>query len=150
MTEQNPLVSVIIPTHNRAELLTTRAIPSVLNQTYQNFELIIVADRCTDDTKDRVQKTGDPRIKFVDLTDRPPLPEDLHARWRVAASAPRNKGFEMAQGEWITQIDDDDEFTPDHIEVLLQNPLLCSFEGYQSVKLPHNLLFLCLFPPQRL
>ena len=127
--EQNPLVSVIIPTHNRAELLTTRAIPSILNQTYQNFELIIVADTCTDDTKDRVQKIGDPRIKFVELTDRPPLPEDLHARWRVAAAAPRNKGFEMAQGEWITQIDDDDEFTPDHIEKLLKRALT----GYDFV-----------------
>ena len=127
--EQNPLVSVIIPTHNRAELLTIRAIPSVLNQTYQNFEMIIVADRCTDDTKDRVQKINDPRIRFVELTDRPPLPDDLQARWRVAASAPRNKGFEMAQGEWITQIDDDDEFTPNHIEILLERALT----GYDFV-----------------
>ena len=122
--EQNPLVSVIIPTHNRAELLTTRAIPSVLNQIYQNFEIIVVADGCTDDTKDRIQKIEDPRITFVELTDRPPLPEDLAARWRVAAAAPRNKGFEMAHGEWIAQLDDDDEFTPNHIEVLLERALM--------------------------
>ncbi|MFO7996525.1 MAG: glycosyltransferase family 2 protein, partial [Dehalococcoidia bacterium] len=127
--EQNPLVSVIIPTHNRAELLTTRAIPSVLNQTYEHLELIIVADNCTDDTKERVQKIEDPRVRFVELTDRPPLPEDLHARWRVAAAAPRNKGFEMAQGEWITQLDDDDEFTSNHIEILLQRALT----GYDFV-----------------
>ncbi|MFO7996273.1 MAG: glycosyltransferase [Dehalococcoidia bacterium] len=127
--EQNPLVSVIIPTHNRAELLTTRAIPSVLNQTYEHLELIIVADNCADDTKERVQKIEDPRVRFVELTDRPPLPEDLHARWRVAAAAPRNKGFEMAQGEWITQLDDDDEFTPNHIEILLQRALT----GYDFV-----------------
>ncbi|MFO7996476.1 MAG: glycosyltransferase [Dehalococcoidia bacterium] len=127
--EQNSLVSVIVPTHNRAELLTTRAIPSVLNQTYQHLELIIVADNCTDNTKERVQKIEDPRVRFVELTDRPPLPEDLHARWRVAAAAPRNKGFEMAQGEWITQLDDDDEFTPNHIEILLQRALT----GYDFV-----------------
>jgi glycosyltransferase involved in cell wall biosynthesis len=127
--EENPLVSVIIVTHNRAELLTTRAIPSVLNQTYQNFELIIVADGCTDDTKDRVEKIKDPRIRFVELTHRPPLPDDLQARWRVAAAAPRNKGFEMVRGEWITQLDDDDEFTRNHIEVLLERALT----GYDFV-----------------
>ncbi len=127
--ERKPLVSVIIATHNRAELLTTRAIPSVLNQTYQNFELIIVADRCTDDTRDRVQAIKDPRIKFVELTDRPPLPDDLHTRWRVASAAPRNKGLEIATGEWLTFLDDDDEFTPDHIELLLNKAL----EGYDFV-----------------
>lgn len=127
--KQNPLVSVIIPTHNRAKLLIARAIPSVLKQTYQNFELIIVADKCTDDTKKGVQKIKDPRIRLVELTDRPPLPDDLHARWRVAAAAPRNKGFEMAQGEWITQLDDDDEFTPNHIEILLNRALM----GYDFV-----------------
>lgn len=127
--ERSPLVSVIIATHNRAELLTTRAIPSVLNQTYQNFELIIVADRCTDDTRVRVQAINDPRLKFIELTERPPLPEDLHARWRVASAAPRNKGLEIATGDWLTFLDDDDEFTPNHIEVLLQKAL----EGYDFV-----------------
>ncbi|HUW44981.1 MAG TPA: glycosyltransferase [Dehalococcoidia bacterium] len=128
-SSDQPLVSVIIPTHNRAELLTTRAIPSILSQTYQNFEIIIVADRCTDDTKDRVQKIEDPRIRFVDFIDRPPLPDDLHARWRVASAAPRNKGLEMAKGEWITLLDDDDEFAPNHIEILLKRALM----GYDFV-----------------
>jgi glycosyltransferase involved in cell wall biosynthesis len=127
--EQNPLVSVVIATHNRVELLTTRAIPSVLNQTYQNFEVIIVADRCTDDTKDRVHKIKDPRIKFVELIDRPPLVEDSHTVWRVAAAAPRNKGIEVAHGEWITHLDDDDEFTPNHIQILLERAI----SGYDFV-----------------
>jgi len=126
---ENPLVSVIIATYNRAELLTTRAIPSVLNQTYQNFELIVVADGCTDDTKDRVQAMKDPRIRFVELADRAPLPDDLHARWRVAGALPRNKGLEVAQGEWITHLDDDDEFTPNHNELLLRRALM----GYDFV-----------------
>ncbi len=120
---EQPLVSVIIPTHNRAELLTTRAIPSVLNQTYQNFELIVVADRCTDDTKDRVEKMNDPRIRFVELTDRPPLPDDLRDRWRVASGAPRNRGVQMAKGEWICLLDDDDEYTPRHIEALFREAM---------------------------
>ena len=127
--KQNPLVSVIIPAHNRAELLTSRAIPSVLRQTYQNFEIIVVADRCTDDTRARVQKINDPRIKFIELTDRPPLPEDLFARWRVAAAAPRNRGLEVAKGEWICSLDDDDELMPNHIEILLRRALT----GYDFV-----------------
>lgn len=125
----SPLVSVIIPTHNRADLLVGRAIPSVLSQTHQNLELIVVADRCTDDTKLKVEKLNDPRIHFVELTDRPPLPDDLYERWRVASAAPRNKGLELAKGDWICLLDDDDEFTPDHIEILLRRAL----EGYEFV-----------------
>lgn len=124
-----PLVSVIIPTHNRSELLTKRAIPSVLRQTYQNLEVIVVADRCSDDTKDRVQAINDPRIRFVELTERPPLPDDLRERWRVASGAPRNRGVEESKGEWICLLDDDDEYVPRHIEALLREALA----GYDFV-----------------
>jgi len=48
----NPLVTVYIPTHNRCELLLSRALPSVLNQTYRNLQIIVVAHGCTDDTAD--------------------------------------------------------------------------------------------------
>ena len=128
-SSEQPLVSVIIPTHNRSELLTNRAIPSVLRQTYQNLEVIVVADRCSDDTKDRVQAINDPRIRFVELTERPPLPDDLRDRWRVASGAPRNRGVEESKGEWICLLDDDDEYVPRHIEALLREALA----GYDFV-----------------
>lgn len=62
-----PLISVIIPTYNRSKLLTERAIPSVLAQSYKNFELIVVGDHCTDDTEQCFKKIDDSRVKFVNL-----------------------------------------------------------------------------------
>jgi len=62
---KNPTVSVIIPTYNRAHIVG-RAIQSVLDQTYQDFELIIVDDRSTDNTKDIIKEfqKKDKRIKY--------------------------------------------------------------------------------------
>src|SRR3990167_5480376 len=58
-----PLISAYIPTYNRGELLIQRAVPSILAQTYKNFELIIVGDHCTDNTAELVAKIKDPRIR---------------------------------------------------------------------------------------
>ena len=52
----NPLITVCIPTYNRGPILIERAVKSVLSQTYQNFELMIVGDHCTDDTQELVSK----------------------------------------------------------------------------------------------
>lgn len=98
MTEL-PKVSVIIPTHNRADLLP-RAVSSVLAQTYQNFELLIVDDGSTDYTQDVIAGFSDSRIRaFRQETNR-------------GQSAARNVGIANACGEYIAFLDDDDEFTP--------------------------------------
>ncbi|SCG86400.1 glycosyltransferase family 2 protein [Methanobacterium congolense] len=117
---ENPLVSVLIATYNRPELLTERAVPSVLRQTYQNFELIIIGDHCTNDTEERLKKFKDERIKFFNLPERGKYPEDPHKRWLVAGTAPANKAIELSSGEWLAPLDDDDEFSDDHIETLLK------------------------------
>ena len=117
---KEPLVSVLIPTYNRSELLTERTIPSVLRQTYKNFELIIVGDHCTDDTEERLKKFNDERIKFFNLPERYNYPENPHERWMVAGTPPANKAIELSSGEWIAPLDDDDEFFEDHIETLLK------------------------------
>jgi glycosyltransferase involved in cell wall biosynthesis len=122
---QNPLVSVIIPTYNRAKVLTERTIPSVLKQTYQNFELIIIGDHCTDNTEQLIkEKFCDRRISFINLPKRGKYPKNSHLRWLVAGGIPRNEGLKLARGEWITPLDDDDEFSKDHLEVLLN----CAFK----------------------
>jgi len=118
--DESPLVSVIIPTFNRGQLLVERTLPSVLNQSYQNFEIVIVGDHCTDDTDERLSRLGDPRIRFSNLPVRGEYPADPIARWRVAGAVPVNTAKEMAQGKWIAPLDDDDVFTSDHIEVLLR------------------------------
>lgn len=116
-----PLVSVRIATYDNAELLCERTLPSLLAQTYRRWEAIVVGDAVTDDTGERIHALGDPRIRFIDLPFRGPYPEDPIARWLVAGTAPANRGLDEAAGAWIAPLDHDDEFDPDHIEVLLDH-----------------------------
>lgn len=116
----DPLVSVLIPTFNRGRILCERTIPSVLGQTYPNLELIVVGDCCTDDTAQRITAIQDPRLRFVNLEKRGEYPKRKFDRWRVAGVVPANHALSLARGDWTAPLDDDDEFTPDHIEVLLR------------------------------
>lgn len=92
-----PLVSVIIPTYNRAHLLG-RAIGSVLSQTYQDFELIVVDDASTDGTENIVNKFSDLRIRYI-----------RHER-NMGGSTARNTGIREAHGQFIAFQDSDDEW----------------------------------------
>ncbi len=116
---ERPLVSVPIATYNAAELLVERAIPSVQAQTYTEWEIVVVGDGCTDDTADRIEALADPRIRFVNLPFRTLDADDARERWLVSGSAPQNLAVELSGGEWLAPLDDDDEFLPDHLEVLL-------------------------------
>jgi len=128
LNNNNPLISVPIPTWNRAKVLTERAIPSVLRQTYQNFEIIVVGDKCTDNTEELLKKFKDERIKFYNLPKRGKYPMNPYDRWLVAGAEPANKGIELCSGEWIARLDDDDEFSEDHLEVLLNYALENNYE----------------------
>jgi len=99
----SPLISVIIPTHNRAQLLP-RAVSSVLGQTHGNLELIIVDDGSTDNTSEIVKRFKDPRILYL-----------CHKVSRGAPAA-RNTGIQRAKGEYIAFLDDDDEWLPHKLE----------------------------------
>ena len=117
---KKPLVTVRIATYNRADQLVETAIRSVLNQTYDNFEIIIVGDHCTDNTEDRIKELNDDRITFINLPNRSLYPEDKQKRWFVAGSPGMNLAASLAKGDWIAPLDDDDEFSKDHIEKLLK------------------------------
>ena len=121
---ETPLVSVLIPTFQNSDVLVERTLPSVLSQTYQNFEVVIVGDSCSDEHVQRIRSwiddRNDPRITFCNLPERGSYPSDPRCRWRVAGVTPRNKAIELARGEWFAPLDDDDEFTKDHIESLLE------------------------------
>ena len=118
--EERPLVSVCVPTYNRGELLIERAVSSVLAQTYTNLELIVVGDHCTDNTADLVAQVRDPRLRFYNLPHRKRnYPPTVENHWFVGGAVPANKAMELARGKWITRVDDDDTWSPDHIEALL-------------------------------
>lgn len=106
----NPLVSVIITTHNRGDLLP-RAVESVLAQTYNNLEIIIVDDGSTDNTEQLVNSymQKHEQIKYI-----------KHEK-ALGGNAARNSGIRAASGEFVAGLDDDDEFTPDRIQVLMNN-----------------------------
>ena len=99
-----PKVSVIIPTCNRPELLS-RAIKSVLNQTYQDFELIVVDDGDEKLAEDVVRQFNNHRIKYIKHSE------------QKGGSAARNTGIKAAQGEFIAFLDDDDEWLPEKLEI---------------------------------
>ena len=113
---EEPLVSVAVATYNRARLLTERCIPSVLGQTYTNLEMIVVGDGCTDDTEERVAEFKDPRLKFVNLPERDVYPTDPTRRWLVAGTRPTDEAFSMVTGDFVSQLDDDDEYLPERLE----------------------------------
>lgn len=102
-----PTVSVIIPAYNRAHLVM-RAINSVLNQTFQDFEIIIVDDASRDNTEELVRGIHDKRIFYIQ-----------HEKNR-GGSAARNTGIKQARGEYIAFLDSDDEWLPEKLEKQLK------------------------------
>jgi len=100
-----PTVSIIIPTHNRSDLLP-RAIRSVLNQTYPDIECIVVDDASTDGTPGLLQRMA---------ADEPRLSYYRHEQSRYAGGA-RNTGIKHAKGDFIAFLDDDDIYLPEKIE----------------------------------
>jgi len=121
--EREPLVSVRIATYNRPDLLVDRAITSVLAQTYERFEIVVVGDGCEPETGRALEKVGDPRVRYTNLPHRGAYPHDPRARWLVAGSHPMNTGAELATGTWLAPLDEDDEMEPDHLEVLIEAAL---------------------------
>lgn len=105
-TNRKDLVSVIIPTYNRPQSLLD-AIQSVLNQTYDNFEIIVVND-AGEDVESKVRSFKDKRIKYI-----------VHEKNKGLAGA-RNTGLNYAKGKYVSFLDDDDIFYENHLEVLFE------------------------------
>jgi putative methyltransferase (TIGR04325 family) len=119
-SEPDPLVSVVIPTYDNYELLGERSIPSVLAQSYQNFEVVVVGDAAPDEARQVVEAFDDPRITFYNLPYHGPYPAAPETAWLVYGVPAYNEGGRRARGRWIAILDDDDAFRPHHLERLLE------------------------------
>ena len=98
----SPRVSVIIPTFNRAAMLRD-AIDSVLNQTFEDYEIIVVDDGSTDNTRETISKFNSPKITYIYQENR-------------GRSIARNIALSRARGEFIAFLDSDDIFLPYKLE----------------------------------
>ena len=107
-SDSTPLVSVIIPTFNHANLLG-KALESVINQTYGNWEAIVVDNQSTDETNQVIGKFKNSRIQYLKISN-----------GGIIAKS-RNLGINVAKGEWIAFLDSDDWWTKDKLEICLKN-----------------------------
>lgn len=107
MTGDVPAVSIVTPTHNRANLLR-RAMASVRDQTWRDFEWIVVDDCSTDQTMQVLDACQDARLVRVRLEPN-----------RGVAGA-RNAGIQRARGEYVAFLDDDDEYLPPYLQSVLE------------------------------
>jgi cellulose synthase/poly-beta-1,6-N-acetylglucosamine synthase-like glycosyltransferase len=99
-----PFFSVIIPVYDRANALRT-AIESVLAQSDQDFEIVVVDDGSRDDPKAVLDAFGDPRIRYRRQENR-------------GGGAARNTGIDLARGAFVAFLDSDDRFLPDHLKAM--------------------------------
>ena len=113
--KDQPLVSVIIPTYNRAQLIG-RAIRSVLAQNYSRLEIVVVDDGSSDETDEVVAQIQDDRILYIRLES------------NLGAAGARNAGVGVARGEFVAFLDSDDEWLLDMVECQLS-----IFSKYPSI-----------------
>lgn len=99
-----PFFSVIIPTYNRSRDLK-RAVDSVLSQSFCDFEILVMDDGSTDDTREVMRAIHDPRVTY-----------DWDKNFGGPAR-PRNRGIALAKGEWICFLDADDSWLPEKLQV---------------------------------
>lgn len=99
-----PLFSVIIPVYNRADVLAD-AIQSVLAQSLQDFEIVVVDDGSRDNPRAVAESFADPRIRF-------------HAQANGGGGAARNAGIDLARGRYVAFLDSDDRYLPAHLETM--------------------------------
>ncbi|QLY39829.1 glycosyltransferase [Hujiaoplasma nucleasis] len=105
----NDLVSIIIPTYKREFNILSRAIESVLNQTYKNIEIIIIDDNITSekkyyDIKNKVRMLNDPRVIYFKNEN------------NLGGALSRNKGIELSNGDYVTFLDDDDIYLENKVK----------------------------------
>ena len=150
--EAEPLVTVTVPTYTNTEQLMERALPAILGQTYERLEVVVVGDAVGPDVERALKRVGDARVRYANLTHRGPYPADPERRWMVAGGPPANEAMRLATGRWIAQADDDDAWTPDHVELLLnaarERRLEFCYGRIRKHDPDGSIELLCEFPPR--
>lgn len=136
-SEDKGTVDVIIPTYNRCDLLMSRALPSVLAQTYQKFRVIVAVHGSTDGTLGalHVRYGRDPRVTWIRVPRKRRYPPTAENHWFAGPVDPLNAGLDAVNADWIARMDDDDEWTPDHLAVLLS---FARASGHEFVSSAHG------------
>ena len=112
-------MTVCIPTYTNYRGLVQRAIPSALAQNHGKVEVVVVGDAAPAETAAAIEQLGDPRVRYENLAVRGPYPEDPRRRWLVAGTGPVNRSLELARGDWVTILNDDDALRVDHASALV-------------------------------
>jgi hypothetical protein len=118
-TETEPLVSFIVPTYDSYETLRDVALPSILNQSYSNLQVIVSGDCAPPEAEEAIAEIGDPRITYLNRTIRGPYPQDPSRRWYAIGVPPVNDALGLVRGRWIAILGDDDAVRPNHTADLL-------------------------------
>ena len=118
-TEDEPLITIIVSTYDNWPQLRERSLPSVLAQTYEHFECLIVGDAAPPEAAEAVRSFGDARLRYVNLPYRGPYPPDRRDAWLIYGTTPFNTALALGNGSWIGSVSDDDALRPAYIESLL-------------------------------
>ena len=100
-----PLVSIIVPTYNRHELLLNRCLPSIFRQTYPKIEIIVVSDGPDNWLREYFAEKNIPNLKYYELS----------RNWGLCGGWGKHFGSFVVNGDLIGYLDDDDEYTPEHV-----------------------------------
>lgn len=125
--KREPFISILMPVYNCASYLR-EGIDSILKQTYTNFELLLINDGSTDNSKEIILSYTDSRIRYIENEQ------------NLKLIATLNKGIDLAKGEYIARMDADDISSPNRLEVqmnyMLNHPFvdLCSTWGHMITK----------------
>lgn len=132
------LVSIITPSYNTANFIS-QTIESVLNQTYTNWEMIIIDDCSTDNTKEVVTKYKDSRIMYIENEK------------NLGAAISRNRALKIAKGEWIAFLDSDDLWDKSKLEKQLKfmrtHNCFFSYTNYREINEDNDVINQCISGP---
>ena len=120
-TSELPLITIRVSSYNGFKDLIARCLPSIIAQTYSNWEVIIVGDNDpqAEQISDYLKKLNDARFTFVQREFRGPYPIDPRQAWLITGAYAFNIASRLANGLWIAKLDQDDAWEPNHLELLL-------------------------------